>query len=161
MKKSFIIKRKGFTLVEVILAMVIIAFTMAIFSKVIYTGFKASNSNKKKLQCIIIAQNYMEKLRGFRDYNEFNTIDSLKRYLIQKENFKKNDNILKKEEVHKSVRYSISISIDEDREVEKELFDKLAIVSVKVKSQNNNEAQLKTKFYLMDNNSFEGDEKIE
>ncbi|OEH84222.1 hypothetical protein BHU72_12525 [Desulfuribacillus stibiiarsenatis] len=60
-------KNQGFSLIEVIVAMVIIGIVGASFSSVVFTGSKASTSNKMKLEALMIAQDVLEEIRIQRD----------------------------------------------------------------------------------------------
>jgi prepilin-type N-terminal cleavage/methylation domain-containing protein len=77
------IKTNGFTLIEVITAVAIMAIVGATFSSVSHTALKISTSNRRSLQSIVIAENYLEEIRAARDNNPNNlkSRDSLKSWL--------------------------------------------------------------------------------
>jgi len=58
---------KGFSLIEVIVAMVLIGIISAAFTSVVFTGSKASTSHKLELESLMIAQDLMEEMRIQRD----------------------------------------------------------------------------------------------
>ncbi|WP_027626692.1 type IV pilus modification PilV family protein [Clostridium lundense] len=117
--------KKGFTLVEVIIAMVLISGTVAIFSKVAFSGLKAGNSNKESLQGTIIAQNYLEQIRAARDRKDI----LLDEYIDS----------LPKEEIKDNIKYSILVTSTEIEENEK---GKLVEIIVEVKPQNGNSIEI-------------------
>jgi prepilin-type N-terminal cleavage/methylation domain-containing protein len=58
---------KGFSLIEVIVAMVLIGIISAAFTSVVFTGSKASTSHKLELESLMIAQDIIEEMRLKRD----------------------------------------------------------------------------------------------
>lgn len=126
--------KKGFTLVEVIIAMVLISGTVAIFSKVAFSGLKAGNSNKESLQGTIIAQNFLEQIRAARDRKDI----SLEEYIES----------LPKEEIKDSIKYIVGVTTTKIEENEK---GNLVEIIVEVKSQNSNSIKIGTRLLWQKN----------
>lgn len=132
--------KKGFTLVEVIIAMVLISGTVAIFSKVAYAGLKAGNKNKQSLEAVIIGQNYLEKIRAARDNNDIYNEDALKKYIINL-GFEASKEKFVKEEIKDSIKYNTNITINKKEESDS---IQLMEVIIEVKPKDSNSSKLGT-----------------
>ncbi|HEX9060752.1 MAG TPA: type II secretion system protein, partial [Clostridia bacterium] len=56
--------KRGFTLAEVIVSLMILSSIMLFFYQVYYAGNKATLSNKQKLDALFIAENKIESYRS-------------------------------------------------------------------------------------------------
>ena len=150
-------KTNGFTLIEVITAVAIIALVAATFSSVSHTALKISTSNKRSLQSIVIAENYLEEIRAARDNNPNNlkSRDSLKSWLnapkdwlSSEENSMQFQNdvsdsqaIVKSPDTAKGIFYMIKISYSL---VEQDLYQ----FTVEVSQPNTNLCVLSTRLFV-------------
>lgn len=132
--------KKGFTLVEVIIAMVLISGTVAIFSKVAYAGLKAGNKNKQGLEAIIIGQNYLERIRAAKDNNDIFSETTLKEYIINL-GFEASDKSFIKEEIKDSIKYNTNITINTKEETTSV---QLIEIIIEVKPKDSNSSKLGT-----------------
>jgi prepilin-type N-terminal cleavage/methylation domain-containing protein len=151
------IKTNGFTLIEVITAVAIIAIVAATFSSVSHTALKISTSNKRSLQSIVIAENYLEEIRAARENNPNNlkSRDSLeswlnapKDWLSIEENSLQFQNdvsdsqaIVKSPDTAKGVFYTIKISY---YLVEQDLYQ----FTVEISQPNTNLCVLSTRLFI-------------
>lgn len=63
------VNKKGFTLVEVIIAMAIITIVAATFYKVYFIAIKSTNAGKQRIQALTMAQSYLEEVKARKDVN--------------------------------------------------------------------------------------------
>jgi prepilin-type N-terminal cleavage/methylation domain-containing protein len=68
-KLIYNVRVKGFTIIEVIIALAIIVIIVATFSSISSVGIKLSINNKKTLQSVVISENYIEDIRLARETN--------------------------------------------------------------------------------------------
>ncbi len=150
-------KTNGFTLIEVITAVAIIAIVAATFSSVSHTALKISTSNKRSLQSIVIAENYLEEIRAARDNNPNNlkSRDSLKSWLNDPKDWLSSEEnslqfqndasdsqaIVKNSDTAKGVLYVIKISCFL---VEQDLYQ----FTVEVSQPNTNLCVLSTRLFI-------------
>lgn len=66
-KKISHVNNKGFSYMELMVAMVIIGIVGAAFTGVVFTSGKASVSHKLDLEALTIAQDMVEEARAYRD----------------------------------------------------------------------------------------------
>lgn len=81
MLQQFWHNQKGLSLVEVIVAMVLITTIGAALSGVYFTGINANVSSQQRLEGLKIAQNQLEEIRAARDANLFDDKTSLENWL--------------------------------------------------------------------------------
>ncbi|MEW9096324.1 MAG: type II secretion system protein [Clostridiaceae bacterium] len=136
--------KSGFTLVEVIIAMVLIIGTVAIFSSVAYSSLKAGNSNKQGLEGTIIAQNYLELIKAKKENREIKNLEKLEEY-IRSLGFNTAQSGYYKEDIKDGIKYGVHIkfTLKEDSEV-----GKLVDILVEVKPEDSNSIKLGTKIYI-------------
>jgi prepilin-type N-terminal cleavage/methylation domain-containing protein len=151
------IKTKGFTLIEVITAVAIMAIVTATFSSVSQIALKISTSNKRSLQSIVIAENYLEEIRAARDNNPNNlkSRDSLKSWLNAPKDWLSSDQnsmqfqndvsdsqaIVKNSDTAKGIFYMVKISY---LLVEQDLYQ----FTVEVSQPNTNLCVLSTRLFI-------------
>lgn len=116
------IKKKGFTLTEVIIAMAIIMVVASAFYKVSFVAIKNSNTGKERMGALIIAQNYLEEIKGKGRIDEYR-------------------GILNKSIIENGTEYLATINIDETKP------DFVQII-VNVKPKDANAVELGTKLYI-------------
>ncbi|MDW8802736.1 prepilin-type N-terminal cleavage/methylation domain-containing protein [Clostridium sp. A1-XYC3] len=141
-------RKKGFTLIEVIIAMLLISITVLIFSNVSYVGIKSSNTSEQKLNSLIIAQNELEKIKANK--NTLSDLTDLQDFLKDEDyiystgvfhkNLKKIDEKYAGE-VSEGINYDLKLTLSEKAE---DLID----IKIEVKPQDNNSLKLGTTLYL-------------
>lgn len=136
--------KKGFTLVEVIIAMVLIIGTVAIFSTVAFSALKAGNSNKQTLQGSVLAQNYLEIIKSKKESGSIKNFGQLEDF-IKGEGFVLNDGKYSKIEAREGIKYNIYIELFQR---EKDTVGELIEVVIEVKPQDANTVKVGTKIYL-------------
>lgn len=140
--------KKGFTLIEVIIAMLLISITVLIFSNVSYVGIKSSNTSEQKLNSLIIAQNELEKIKANKntlsDLTDLQDFLKDEDYIYSEGEFCKN---LKKidenyaGEASEGMNYDLKLTLKEKAE---DLID----IKIEVKPQDNNSLKLGTTLYF-------------
>ncbi|KAJ51628.1 prepilin-type N-terminal cleavage/methylation domain-containing protein [Clostridium tetanomorphum] len=135
--------KKGFTLTEVIIAMVLILSTVAISSKVAFSALKVGNTNKQELEGTIIAQNYLEKIRAARDNKIITNNSTLDEY-IKSLGFNKEENY-RKEDIKDGIEYKVALSTDN---IEKTDVGNLLQLIVEVKPQDSNSIKIGTRIFF-------------
>lgn len=80
--KSAYLSNKGFSLMEVLVAMILIGIIGVAFSSAVFVANKASTDNNKRLQGLFIAQEIIEDLRATRDSGQFYTTNEVSNHLI-------------------------------------------------------------------------------
>jgi prepilin-type N-terminal cleavage/methylation domain-containing protein len=128
--------QSGFSLIEVIVAMVLIGTIGAAFTGIYYTGIKASANSKQKLVALEIAQDKMEKIRADRDAgtsNEYIDPENLGSWVLDSEE-------------RNGVTYvtSISSSLIESNLIESNLVE----VIIKVEPEDASMIRLGTRFFI-------------
>ncbi|GAA0717716.1 hypothetical protein GCM10008905_03600 [Clostridium malenominatum] len=137
--------KKGFTLVEVIIAMVLIMGTVAIFSTVAYSSIKVGNSNKQSLEGSIIAQNYLEVIKSNKESGSIKDFATLESF-IKTSDFTLTEGRYFKTHIKDNIKYDVYIrlTITESSEVG-ELID----IIMEVKPQDGKLIKMGTKLYLV------------
>ncbi|MFD3158186.1 prepilin-type N-terminal cleavage/methylation domain-containing protein [Haloimpatiens sp. FM7330] len=133
-------KKEGFTLIEVVIAVMLIAGTVTLFSKISFTTIKASNTNKQRLEALIIAQNYIENIRFNRDKKIIKDLSSLKEFL-EDTGFETSNIKVIKSEKKDGISYNVSIESSESEEG-------LIEIIVGVKPQDSNDIKIGTKLFV-------------
>ncbi|WP_315119378.1 type II secretion system protein [uncultured Clostridium sp.] len=150
--------KSGFTLVEVIIAMVLIIGTVAIFSSVAYSSLKAGNKNKQGLEGTIIAQNYLELIKAKKENGEIKDLETLENYIMSL-SFNISEGGYYKEDTKEGIKYGVYMKfiLREDSEV-----GELVDILVEVHPQDSNSVvKLGTKIYIPDIEDEEQREGVE
>lgn len=133
-------KKKGFSLLELIIAIFILALAVLTFSKISFVDFKTSNSNKQRLEALVAAENYLELIKAKRESNEITNENTLRVFLAN-EGFNDRGGYLGKAQVINNINYDITAYIDGANQ-------KLIEIIIEVKPQDANLVRVGTKLFF-------------
>lgn len=132
--------KKGFTLIETIVAMTIVMISVTVLSQVYFTAMKTSSTNKQRLEALVLAQNQLEEIRAQRDINTFNNTASFQTWLVTS-GFSNQTTHFQKIQTIAAFNYDTRVYIDQT-------MSPLLQVVVTVKPRDANMVQIGTKFLV-------------
>lgn len=112
------INNRGFTLIEIIIAIAILSITGLIFYNFMYTSINARNISRERLEAVALSSSIIDEIKSTQ--SSWKNINGLKSWLMNDENkFQEvNSSFIKTVSDSNNVRYKINISITPDTGVE-------------------------------------------
>jgi prepilin-type N-terminal cleavage/methylation domain-containing protein len=103
---------KGFTLIEVIVAMTILAFITAATFNVIFTSLKARNVSRERLQALELSSSVLDEIKSYR--STWTSMNGLRTWLVGK-GYTAAGNVYDKVSTDSNnINYDIKVTINEN-----------------------------------------------
>lgn len=133
-------RKKGFTLLETIIAILVLGITVSTFTQAYYASVNASNSNKQRLEALIQVQSQFERIRAAKNDKLIVNFNSL-RNMLTSDGYSESGNIYTKNIDIRGINYSLKLTTDNS-------IPELIQIVMEVKPHDANSVRLGTKFFI-------------